>query len=515
MKKTLFLLTTVLTSLLLLNSCDKETFVINSTTADYDGPNGLIYSAVMNAREYAALQTGAPIVDTDGLIPTFEIVSGRKKDGTVLDATYMDAVTISNPSEIEKDLKPEDYYVFEGDSVKTYMATNYRNIGVIKIADENKFGIDDYYFTIKVSTIIDGVLTSNTFDDVFHLGVGPGLVTNLLYSPLAQNIVVGSGNTTTKPYLITGNPAVTFALKTETEKLTIDTQTGVISLKDGYSTVENDTIYPTVEVTSTISNETTVFHGDSFLMLVASNTPVILPKKTNYFFYPTLQAENKLYGYSKFVSKLGSVADNKVWIRSAASPLAAAERPDNVTGNKSLWTNLTVGTRKAHSSHVIINTQDLTQYKLGYDISTVFYTKNQYVEYMPDGTTPTDLEIYISTDYEGDHDAATWTKVNNQVSCQINSLTKTPFIGTPYPGDQKLKSGMVNSGQNTSRNADAKWVRCELNLNAYKDAKKFTLAFQINSYYTDEQYPNGIKGVGSSRPGRYYISDVHFKASEE
>lgn len=501
--------------LLFLVGCQEDTFTADPTFADFESPSDLSYQELINGRENAAVKTGTPTINTGGLTPIYEIVSARKADGTLLDETYMNDVSIANPTEKEVNLKPEDYYVVEGDTIKTYIGVDTSKGGVITITDENQFGIDDYYFTIKVTTAIDNVPHETIFEDVFHLGVGPGLVTNLLYSPIAQNIVVGSGNTTTKPYLITGNPDVTFALGNEEENLNIDPATGIISLKEGYTTEEDNYMYPKVLVTSNISQETTEFQGESFLILVASNSPVDLPKQTNYFFYPTLEAENKTFGYAKTVINPGSVTNSKTWIQSAPSPLAAAERPDDIIGNKSLWTNMTAGTYLAHESYVTINPQDLTQYSLGYNLSMVFYTKNQYVEYMPSGETPSDLEIYISEDYTGEDDTSTWTKVNDQLSTQINSLTVTSFTGFPYPGDQKLKTGMTNHGQDTSKNADAKWVRSEMNLNEYKDVKNFALKFKIISNYTDQEYPGGIKGVGGSRPGRYYISDIHFKASEE
>ena len=496
----------------LLLSCNQDTFYTIPPMNAIESPHDLIYHEILNAREKAALKTGTPTVQTGGLIPYYAVVSAKKSDGTPLDDSYMDDVSIDNPIEKTVKLQPEDYYIHNGDTIKEYTAFDYSNAGRIQIADDNNFGIGDYYFTVQVSTTIQEETTSTTFDDVFHLAVGPGLVTNLLYSPIAQNLVTNENATTTQPYLITGNPDVTFALGSDADKLKIDTQTGIISLQDDYTTTENDTIYPTVTVTSNISQEQTEFQGSSFLLLVASNTPVDLPKQTNYFFYPTLQAESKLYGYAKTVVKPGDVTDYRTWLQANPAPLAESEKPESVIGNKSLWTNLTAGQWNAHESYITINPQDLTQYKLGYDLSTVFYTKNQYVEYKPDGATPSLLEIYISTDYTGDDATSTWTQINDQLSCQINSTTDTPFIGTPYPGDQKIGDGDPDGRKDPSKNADAKWVRNELNLNAYKDSKSFALKFRVICTYSGPGKPaSGSKG----RPGRYYVSDVHFKASEE
>lgn len=508
MKNQVFTLFGITTILLFLGSCTKDTFTENSNDSLYKAPSELSYSEILNAREFSFIKSGTPIVNTNNLIPTYEIVGGRNGTGEVLDASYLQDVSIENPVEITANLDPENYYVnAAGDSVKTYTATNYQTAGVITIANENKFGIGDYYFDVKVTTQHKEDTYSSTFNNVFHLNVGPQLVTNLLFSPIAQNLVVGTGNTSSTPYLITGNTAVTFDLLSDTDKLSIDKQTGVISLLDGYSTAENDTLYPTVQVTSTISQETTTFQGDSFLMLVASNSPIDLPKKTNYFFYPTLEAENKTFGYAIDMVEQGSTT---AWVQANPSPLAAQERPEGIE-SKSIWINVTVGDRLAHESDVIINTQDLTQFSLGFDLSAVFHIKNQYVEYMPDGRTPTELEVYYSADYTGNNATATWTKINNQVTSQINSLTTTPFVGLPYPGDQKIGGGDPDGQKDATKNADNKWTRCELDLSPYKDIQNFTLKFKVKSNYTGSL--NDISTA--ARPGRYYISDVHFKASEE
>ncbi|WP_303315298.1 hypothetical protein Q4Q34_15645 [Flavivirga abyssicola] len=507
--KNCFLLISISFLFLFTESCNEDTFIDDPTLESLGAPKNLSYTEILNAREFSLLKTDVPTIDTDGLTPTFEIVSGRTEDGTILDDTFMSQVSIAGAVETIENLSPENYYELNGQTVTTYVAVNSKNNGVVTIADENNFGIGNYYFTIRATTTAGNKTLSTTFEDALHISVGPELVTNLLYSPLAQNLVVGAGSTTTQPFLITGNPDVMFELGSDDDKLNIDSQTGIISLEAGYATVENDTIYPKVIVTSNISGEKTEFQGESFLFLVASNTPVTLPKQTNYFFYPTLEANNKLFGYSVEVITPGSVAPANIWKQTGPSPLAGLDTSlPVIDGKQAIFTNAVVGGASTpHESDVIINTQDLSQYRLGFNLSAVFYTQNRFVEYLSDGRTPTDLEIYISTDYTGDNAAATWTKVNDQVACQINSNTATPFIGTPYPGDQNKAD--PDGLKDPTRNADGRWVRCELDLNPYKDEKRFTLKFKYASYFTGE-----IRGA-TGRAGRYLISDVHFKATEQ
>lgn len=475
-----------------LKSCTEDTFMPNTDPASYGKPTDLLYADILNAREYSKLKSGIPHVDTQDLVPSYEIISGKNGEGELLDDTFMSDVTIDNVDLTAADL-------------------DYSTAGRIIIATGNKFGPGDYYFTIKVSTELNGKMFETTFDDIFHIHVGPQLVKDLLYSPIAQNLVVGTDKTTSKPYLLSGNPNVTFALTSHLDIFQIDTTTGVISLVDGYTVTEDETHYPSVQVTSNLSKEITEFQGGSFLMLVISNEPVVLPRQTIYFFYPTLQSENTLYGYRKEVITQGAISYGKTWIQNAPSPLALAERPSNVTGIKSLVTNIVIGKdSNPHESDVIINSQDLTKYSLGYDVTTVFYTKNMYVEYLPDGSTPTELEIYYSLDYDGDNSKATWVQINDQIKCEINNDGKE-FIGTPYPGDQKLTNGDPDGRKDSTHNPDNKWVRNQFDLNNFKTEKNFTLKFKFASYFEGQINYTSNEGRG----GRYYISDVHFKASEE
>ncbi|WP_282080407.1 hypothetical protein [Aquimarina algiphila] len=505
----IFLLTAI--NLFFMVGCSEDTFPENSANDNIGSPKDLFYSDILNAREFSFLRSGAPVIDTDGLIPTFEIISGRKEDGTLLDASYMDDVSIQNPVEVITNLEPENFYVLNGETITSVTTFDTRNSGIITIEDENKFDIGNYFFTIKVTTNTGERTLSSTFEDAFHINVGPELVSTLLYSPIAQNLVVGSGIGTTQPFLINGNPDVTFELNSDTDKLDINPETGIISLRPDYTTVVNDTIFPTVRVTSNISGEFTEFQGESFLLLVASTTPVVLPRQTNFFFYPTLEANNKIFGYSVDVIDAGLVLPENIWIQGAPSPLANQDMSlPVIDGKQALITNIVVGGQsEPHESDVIINSQDLSGFSLGFKVSAVFYTQNRFVEYLPDGSTPTDLEVYISTDYVGDNAAATWIQVNDQVSCQINDLMATPFIGTPYPGDQR--GALDPDGRkDPSRNADGRWVRCELDLEPYKLETNFTLKFKVRSFFTGT-----LMGSANGRAGRYFISDVHFKATEQ
>jgi len=490
-------------------TCEKDDNLSGLILESKQPPSNLNYQDIANAREFTFLKTGLPAVDTDNLVPFFEIVSAKKEDGTVLDNSFLKDVSIQNPVIVEKDLQPANYYFKDGVEVTTYTAVDYTDSGVVTIQDENNFDIGVYFFTISVTTQEEDTTYKTVFDDVLKIGIGPELVTNLLYSPLAQNLVVGQDAKTTKPFLINGNTDVTFALNSDENKLDIDTQTGEISLKSNYTTIENDTIYPSVNVISNISGEISNFQGESFLFLVASNTPVNLPKQTKFFFYPSFEAENKTFGYSKEVITPGLVSLDNTWTQTGSSNLADIDDSlPEIDNKKALFTNVTVGgDSEPHESDLIINTQDLSQFRLGFDLQAVFFLQNRFVEYLEDGRTPTELDVFISTDYNGNNSTATWTKVNDDIFTRINSNTGNGFMGLPYPGDQK---GTDPDGRkDSSRNADGRWIRCELDLNNYKEETQFTLKFKLSSNFTES-----IRGA-TGRAGRHLVSDVHFKATEQ
>jgi hypothetical protein len=490
--------------------CTEDPFY--NSEGNYDNPRDLDYSDVVNAREYAAIRTGKPTVMTGGLVPYFELVSVRDADGNTLSGEYLSKVSVIQPITSEIPLEEEKWYVLNGDSVKTYFGTDSRDAGVIVIEDENPYGIGDYYFTLKVTVKPpEGDSLSTTFKDAFHLQVGPELVSNLLYWPVIQNLVVDNSESTTKPFILKGNSASVFSLESDTDKLTIDPATGVVSLVDGYTVSGTDTIVPTIKVTSTISGEEVVFGSEDFLKIITSNTaladiPVV--DQIN-LFYPTFEARNSIYGYTYSVINAGSVSEANTWIPQTFNnsyPGAIDERPSDIASSvHSIMTNLTASASLPHESWVFMNSQDISLYQNDFDMEAVFYIQNKYVEYLDDGRTPSNLAVKVATDFTGNENTATWIDVSDVVSCSIQSDPEDMFVGLPYPGDQ---SGLDPDGKK-GHNADAKWVKCVLDLTPYKDASNFTLAFHLQSFFEGEIIYNGTPG---GRPGRYYISDVYYVA---
>ena len=500
-------------------------------------PSALRYAEITDAREAGAITTAAPTVQTGGLIPKFELVSIVKSDGTVLDQSYLQYVTVGGTTTKSISVDADGMVDVNGNPVTSVDVTNSASNGVITIAAGHNFTAGDYYFTIKVTTEANGQEYSTVFDRAFHLHIGPLLPSNLIYSPKNQNLVYGAGSKTSTPILPDSNPDVYFELGNYTDKLSIDKQTGVISLASNYAYTAREVLQPTVKVVSNISGEVIAFENK--LTVVITDTPEVMPVETLYIFYPTLNV-NAAYptggaGYTVQTDIRGS--STRIWgnrTNSVASYLVAPpERPATNTGQTILETcTFAAGTPAVTtpvSTWMVTSTQELTPYQYGYQLSFNYYYMPAYQVYMADGRTPTDLEVYISTDYTGgdiqDADGnwlnGTWTKVNESMKCQrstsLSGSSSTgatwgaEFIGTPYPGDQKGadpdgKKRLAQLG--TFYNI---WVKCAYDINVSQLSKNFTVAFKVASYFEGSLY-NGAPVVG--RGGSYFISDFYYKAVE-
>ena len=532
MKKLLFFCTVVV----FLSSCVEDTFMSSNDSGA--NPANLKYMSVTNAREGKTIISGAPTISTNNLVPYYEIVAGFDKAGNRLDESFMKYVSIFNADTVTWKLAEGlDYPVDEnGDSIKGGIGFNLSKAGVISISDGHIFTVGEYYFSIKVTTKSKDQTYSTTFDKAFHIKIEPLLPSYLVYQLKTQNLVAGDpASKTNKPIIPSGNKNVSFALLTNTDKLTIDAVTGEVKLTPTYIFTKNDTIRPTIELTSNISGEKVTFA--SSLVVIVTDKPTAMPIETIYFFYPTLFTTGATPtggdGFSVKVIEKGSCP--RIWgerANSAAGSLVApVERPvTNLGKQKILETNTFTATSpittKPTSSWCVTTTQDLSVYNIGYDLSFGYLYMPAYQIYMADGRTPTDLEVYISTDYTGGdiQDAngnwtnGTWTKINQNMKCNISLANGgkngapwgAEFTGTPYPGDQKGEDpeGRKDLVRGT---VYGKWIKCSYDITSYKNSKSFTVAFRVASYFYDDLLNNTIV---PGRGGSYFLSDFHYVAKE-
>lgn len=525
-----------LSGMVFLWGCTEETFTSGSfTTPEQATPNNLTYPSIANAREFGAITSGLPTVETGGLIPAFEITAGYDGDGNPLPAAYMDCVSILTPSLAQignypDDVTPMEVYDQSGNLIEVVPGepinvNNYKNAGRISIASGNPFAHGEYAFDIKVTTVLHGIAYSTTFPKAARFTVLPALPSALLFIPMAQNLVIGGETSTTTAYMPSGNPDVTYSLGSDTDKLTMQPQTGAISLKAGYAPAEQVTLTPTIIVTNNINDESVVFEGSaSLLSIVVSATPVVLPLQEKYFFVPTLASNNLTDGYRTHVTQLGSMAAGNVWTRQAASGIVS-ERPAALTGNYQLMNNTTAGANMPHDSWVIFTPQNLSNFSFGFELSATFWLQNQYVLYLKTtGKAPCELRIMVSTDYAttmSTPESATWTDVTDNLTCDVinNSVWTAETTGLPYPGANNINAAIVDDQALSLKNAafrwdNPRWARCVLDLEPWKNAESFTLALHhISNYEGSITYD--ATSPGYDRPGRFTVVDVYYKAKEK
>ncbi len=523
-KQLLFLL---LSCLMVISCKDKKEDLIS-----IGNPSNLKYIEITDARESRAITTFAPTVQTGGLTPKFELVSIVTKDGTTLGQSFLQHVTVGSSSTANISIT-SGLIDANGNPVNAVAATNSAANGIIRIASGHNFTAGDYYFTVKVSTEFEGRQYSTVFDKAFHLRIAPLLPTNLIYSPKNQNLVVGAGSKTSAPILPNANPDVYFELTNHHDKLSINKQTGVISLASNYAYTAREVLQPTVKVVSNISSEAVIFENK--LTVIITNAPEVMPLETIYVFYPTLNVNAALpsggVGYTVQTDIAG--VSPRIWgnrTNSVASYLVApTERPTSNTGQTIIETNTfnASAVTTPVSTWMVTSTQDLTPFQYGYQLSFNYYYMPAYQTYMSDGRTPTDLEVYISTDYtggdiqdvNGNWVSGTWTKVNDVMKCQrsegvsgsnsIGAPWGTEFTGTPYPGDQNGANpdGKKRPGV-TFYN---KWVKCNYVISSSQITKNVTVAFKVASYFQG-QISNNASAPG--RGGTYFLSDFYYKAVE-
>lgn len=506
-------------------SCDQSSFADDVVKSNQ--PTELRYMDITGAREGKSVRTNAPTVDTGDAIPVFELVNISASDGTVLDDSFSQFVSIGQTT--TKEIKVLDA---NGDVVSTTIAYDTSQNGIITIAEGNKFTVGDYYFTIKVTTEVKGVVSSAVFEKAFRLNVGPLLPSVLIYSPKNQNLVVGAGSKTTVPIVPNSNPAIKFELGSHTDKLVLDTKTGVISLSPSYQYTSQETLSPIVKVISTISNESVPFAN--VVNVIISNTPVTVPLSSILFFYPTLKTTGSFpaggdgFGVQTVVKGNGEDIWGELDNSTARAFVAPPERPIANTAQTILEVQTNTGSlTNPTTSWMVATTQDLTPFQYGFKLSFTYHYMPAFQIYLADGRTPVDIEVYISTDYKGGNiqDAngkwlnGTWTQVNKVMKCSRGEGVSgtastgapwgTEFIGTPYPGDQK---GLDPDGRkNPSTTFYNKWIRCTYDIPVSEISKNFTVAFKVASYFQGTLLNNTtVPGRG----GSFYFSDLYFKASE-
>ena len=472
-------------------------------------PTTLSYTDIVNAREFSYVATSVPFVNSNGAPVYFELLH-VKKDNQILDASYLEKVSIKNPEEFEAE------HPVTGDKIVT---VDISSAGTITLQDENLFDYGDYYFTVKVKVEIDGALKSAVFDDALRLNVGPGLLDAIGYCPNKFNFTPESPDSSIEPDAVGGNDLIKYALKTEQDKLIINEVTGEISLNPSYDISETvEYVKPIIAVVSDISGEEKDFEN-SFTAIL-STEPVVLVPETNYFFFPLLKPRNNNAVTAGGVGYSIELIDNPFPDRLITKSLYKALPNNNkLTNSEALLERSYAGvdgvsglflpyfgpTLVSFETWVVADPQSIAQYGSCFDVSVVFWARlklNTNLSVNDADETPVTFEAFITNSYSDDVETANWTPINDLLTCKVDqgfSGLGDSFTGAPYPFDGSPSA-------ETTQNAMDKWVRCEMDLADYSDWGSLTIAFKNKTNFT---------GNSVDQRGNLSISDLYFVAKEK
>lgn len=510
MRKLTFYVVAIFTAWLF-TGCVEDTFgPIREITPEMATPKDLKYATVINAREGAAITSGIPTVETGGLIPTFEITAIYDGDGNQLGQEYMDFVSIVNPTTV--DLGKDD----QGNPIEVI---SYRKAGTIQIQSGHPFVFGtEYGFDIAVTAELNGVAYRTVFPRGFTLNVIPNMPSSLLFVPMAQNLVVGESGETTSPYIKQYGENLEFGLLSCRDTLVIDPATGAMSLAPGFVPDKQLTVYPSISVRNTLSNETRTFEGSSSLLtIVISSSPVEMPLQTNYFFNPTFGKDTDKYKYIQVVAG----DPDKLWVNdtSVNCTALAMDRPAECAGSPTTVQMCITksGNSVPHESWFILQPQDLTSFGYGFNLKAVFWIYNRYIIYLKEnGVSPSFIVPMVSTtfDYKSTTiDPTQWQDISDKVSCTIFDgsgavITTTDKI--PYPGSNAIQENDAAAALKDPalRWDDPRWLKCEFDLSPYKNESNVTIAFRVFTEYT-------LTGTANGRAGRFYVGGVYYYAQEQ
>ncbi|NGM90346.1 hypothetical protein G5B35_23905, partial [Parapusillimonas sp. SGNA-6] len=365
------------------------------------------------------------------------------------------------------------------------------------------------------------------------------LPTMMVYAPKNQNLVYGDPDSkTVTPIVPNGNPDISFALGNHSDKLVIDRATGAISLAPAYVYSSRESLDVTVHAISNINGEVAAF--EDVVRVIITDVPEEMEVETLYFFYPTLITSgakpNGGVGYT--VQKVNPGNSRRIWgetINNYGKFLQVPERPAANAGQMPLQTDTynDGNTTAPFDIWLAMASQDLTPFQYGYKVSLTFYYQVAFHQYLQNGSSPSDLEVYISRDYTGGIIAdangnwlnGTWTKINDDIKSQKSlgtngtQSTGAPwgpvFDGTPYPGDQTGPDPEERKRPDLGT-FSAKWIKCVYEVpSSYLTSTSFTLAFRIKSMnFTEPVTFNHADLSKRGRGGMYVLSDIHYKAEE-
>jgi hypothetical protein len=499
-------------SVLLQVSCEKTAF--NENVLDANLPSDLKYADLVDLREFKRIETSPPTYDSNGQPVFFELKSIRKGDD-LLDETFKELVSIINIDTIS---------VVRGEL--NLDIPNLTNAGKIIIEPNDQFSSGEYFFSIKASTIGNQNTETVIFDDALRIVIGPALVNSMSFCPFKYNFT-SSTDITEIPAIFGGNTNVKFELGSDSDKLLIDENTGVISVNPSYTIGVREDVTPIINIISKISEEIVSF--ENTVTIALSSTPVTFDLEQNYFFYPTLTPTNsnitQAGGSGYNVEITDYIAPLPNWSKKGAyrtirngqtllETIGNATVIDEINTTRAAAGVSTVGLETIYGwdgldypfeTWLVLDEVSLTAYAGCYDSKLVFWVRQDVsnsVETLLNPDTPTPLEVNITNSYTGDVFTTNWNSVSDDITWTAPTINTTEYTGgLPYP--------IAGKSNDTPLNTNGVWIKCELDLTNYKEMSSFVVSFRNKTPY-DSNISSGL-GWGNF----FKISDIHFVAKEK
>lgn len=503
----------LISTMMALSACTDDYPFAESDTS-LEPPSNLRFSEFVGVMEHSAFRSDRPTVQTNGYIPSFKLVK-ITKDGADVSQLIPEVKILQAIEETYR--FGEGKVDANGDS--TYVAIDSSNNGVIVLEDGNSFSLGEYKFTIAATIANDAGETKETvFNDALTLRFEARRISNACYLPYKYNFVIGSTDATKAPLILKGTPDVSYSLQSHTDILSIDKETGIISLNPAYAGADAN-IKPIVAVSYANGSTENLMSNHPLEINVSSVASPVKQPKEFYITYPTFAARTGMSGYNYAIIDQGKIYEKDIWRSISVSPLSSqkAERPKAIADAvKSVRTDLrftdiagsdSKNWGSNHHSWLTIDEVDLSLFDESQfaSLKLCFYIRANEVEYDAQGAAPALISPMISTDEKLDVRNGNWTDISAKLTCEINQSGEI-ITGLPYPGDNS-GAAVPDANKDPNNNNLNKWIRCELDLSDYRKETNFRLGFQLKTKAASAY--KITKETGN--PGLFIVSDVSIK----
>ncbi len=338
----------------------------------------------------------------------------------------------------------------------------------------------------------------------------------------------------------------TFSLLTEKDKLIIDSESGVISPNPAYTPElgANLTISPSIKVTSPDGAQSVEFAGSKELIKI--NIVKSASARLGRFFIPTVEAPVDGIGthFKVITPKKGN--PQEIWkmsmlIENYKEPYEKLEcvRQDLETPlvgelpevRLPIWglrmtpvkADNVIPASEEFETWLILEPKDFRLYKDNkHTLNATVWMQNEYVNYFNDGTSPTNVQLYMSNTH--DYASTTinqsdWTEIttisgqihNKAGGLKVDNLSQIPYLGNNLPkGDDTVLH--LKNPNNVWENRQGPWLKASVDMKDFMGKENVIFAIRITckAIAQEDVYPSGQ----AARPGNVHIANIYYTASE-